>query len=246
MVRPSRWTRASISTSFSLTDFWKLMVRSRYGLEVFWRPGEGEAALSSDRAAAEWEPLAMRVGHGLHLADPLFGALCREPDIAGALAQLVAPPVKLIQSAVVYKQPRDQAVQFGAHQDAWYLATEPESLVLAFVPLDDSDLENGCLEVIPGSHRAPLTVRMHMTPSGFVATGRADRSMETRPTTPLPAQQGSVIFVHGRTFHASRPNGSHRPRRALIVHGMSAASRFAADCWIQEPEGGFAMVDARE
>jgi len=184
----------------------------------------------------------MRVGHGLHLADPVFAAFCREPAIAASLAQLVPPPVKLIQSTVVYKQPRDSLVQFGSHQDAWYLTTDPESLVLAFVPLDDTDVENGCLEVVPGSHHGPLTVRMHMTDAGFVPRGQADRRMETHPTTPLPAARGSIIFVHGRTFHASRPNGSQRPRRALIVHGMSASSRFAPDCWIQEPPDGFAVV----
>ena len=98
----------------------------------------------------------MRVGHGLHLADPEFGALCREPAIVSSLAQLVPRPVKLIQSAVVYKQPGDQLVQFGSHQDAWYLTTDPESLVLAFVPFDDTDGDNGCLEVVPGSHRVPF------------------------------------------------------------------------------------------
>ena len=226
-------------------DFWRLMARSRYGLECFWRPGEGEAALAAGREAPEWEPLVMRVGHGLHLVDDLFGALCRDATVAGSLAQLTAPPVKVIQSAVVYKQPRDQLVQFGSHQDAWYLTTEPESLVLAFVTLDDADLDNGCLEVLPGSHRAALARRMTMTDRGFVQTAEgppADRRLETHPTTPLPTERGTILFVHGRTFHASRPNGSERPRRALIVHAMSAASRFSSDCWIQEPPGGFEVV----
>lgn len=226
-------------------DFWKLMARSPHGVEVFFRPGEAEAALLARRPPEEFERLAMRIGHGLHLVDEEFASVCRDAAVGGALAQLVAPPLKLIQSAVVYKQPRDTVVQFGSHQDAWYLTTEPESLVLAFVPLDDTDVGNGCLEVLPGSHRAPLTRRMTLGPAGFKSESDAavaDRRLETLPTTPVPLARGDALYVHGRTFHASKPNGSDRPRRALIVHAMSAASRFAPGCWIEEPPGGFERI----
>lgn len=220
-------------------DFWKIMVRSKYAVEVFWNPSGGGPA---GRPVPEWERFAMRIGHGLHLEDPVFAAFCRAPRIVGAMRQLVEPPLKIIQSAVIYKQPRDGMVQFGPHQDAGYLTTEPESLVLAYVALDSTDRANGCLEVVPGSHRTGLAVRYEMTATGWKTHGRSDPELHREPTTPLPLGRGSVAFVHGRTYHASQLNRTDRPRRGLIVHAMSAGSRFSDGCWIQEPPGGFAIV----
>src|SRR5262249_22301981 len=107
--------------------FWALMARSRDTVEVFRdpaQPGVGEGA-------------TMRVGHALHAVDPGFAAFAAQPALRGRLRQIVGEPGWLIQSAVIYKQPRSDLVQFGMHQDAWYLTTEPESLALAFVALDD-------------------------------------------------------------------------------------------------------------
>ncbi len=206
--------------------FWELMTRSRGGLEVFWDPSRGSPGEGLEGAA-------MRVGHALHLADPAFEAFCADPTLRGGLRQIVGEPGVVLQSAVIYKQPRSELVQFGMHQDAWYLTTSPESLALAFIALDDMDAENGCLEVIPGSHRTGLAVALRMGPSGFVpAVGRAPRAPGRDRAVALPVEKGSVIFVHGRTYHGSEPNRSDGPRRALIVHAMSAGSRLAPTSWI--------------
>ncbi len=119
------------------------------------------------------------------------------------------------------------------HQDAWYLTTEPESLALAFIALDDMDPRNGCLEVIPGSHRGGLDVALRMGPGGFVpVTGRAPPAPTRERAVPLVMEKGSVVFVHGRAYHGSEPNRSDGPRRSLIVHAMSARSRLAPSSWI--------------
>jgi len=208
--------------------FWELMARSRGGLEVFWDPSRGSP--HTGLAAA-----TMRVGHALHAVDPTFGAFCAVPAIRSRLRQTVGEPGTVLQSAIIYKQPRSEAVQFGMHQDASYLTTEPESLALAFVALDDMTPRNGCLEVIPGSHRSGLEVTLTMGPTGFVPTTVRARGKRGRAdAVPLVVGRGAVIFVHGRTFHGSEPNRSDGPRRALILHAMSARSRLATTSWILE------------
>jgi phytanoyl-CoA hydroxylase len=213
--------------------------------------------------APVWESRAMRIGHGLHLVEPAFAAFCRSPAIAAPLrcfahvaAQLSAGAsphqaaraalestarARFVQSAVIYKQPRSDAVQFGFHRDSAYLPSEPESLVLAFVALDDTTLENGCLEVIPGTHTEPLGLRYRLDPEGFTALGREPRPAEDRRVS-LPVPRGSIVFAHGRTLHASAPNRSAGPRRALIVHAMSEGSHLAPDAWVRAPPGGFAEL----
>jgi len=206
--------------------FWDLMRRSRGGLEVFWDPSSGSPRDGLEAAT-------MRVGHALHAADPVFAAFCAAPAIRERFRQILGGPGAVLASAVIYKQPRSEIVQFGMHQDAWYLTTAPDSLALAFVALDDMSAENGCLEVIPGSHRDPVAVVLRMGPDGFVPTaGAMPRAPARERGVALPVEKGSVIFLDGRTYHGSEPNRSSRPRRALLLHGMGAGSTLAPTSWL--------------
>jgi phytanoyl-CoA hydroxylase len=215
-------------------EFWEILRRSQHDASVCWDTSRGPMP----GRAQDWEPFALRVGHGLHLVDELFGAIAQLPGIGGTLAELT-PEAVIAQSAVVYKQPHSDLVQFGAHQDAAYITTEPESLVLAFLALDDADAENGALQVAPGTHREPLHVTLKMEPDGFVpAHGKVPREQDYEPTL-LPMRRGSVAFVHGRAIHASGPNRADRPRRALIIHAISRSSKLAPTCWFQPPPEGF-------
>src|SRR5262249_61415429 len=80
--------------------------------------------------------------------------------------------------------------------------TEPESLVLAFVALDDTDRANGCLEVVPGSHRQGLKRVLRMTANGFEPVG-ASGNDDPRPRDLLRMGRGVVAHVLGRAQHAT-------------------------------------------
>lgn len=207
--------------------FWELMTRSRDRLEVFWDSSCGSPEEGLERKT-------MRIGHALHAVDPAFGAFCASPPLLERLQSLVGRDGRVVQSAIIYKQPRSEVVQFGMHQDASYLTTEPESLALAFVALDAMNAQNGCLEVIPGSHRSGLGVALRMGPRGFEpASGRrAPRPPSRERAVPLVIEQGDVVFLQGRAFHGSEANRSDTPRRALILHAMEASSRLAPTSWV--------------
>ena len=88
--------------------------------------------------------------------------------------------------------------------------------------LDDCDEDNGCLQVVPGSHVLPVLCPIE-----------ADRSVSfSVDTVPLPAgwhpepvimRAGDVLFFNGQLIHGSLPNQSEtRFRRALIGHYIDA------------------------
>jgi phytanoyl-CoA hydroxylase len=193
--------------------------------------------------AARWERAVMRVGHGLHTCDDLFAEAVRAPGLGGALGALVGGEPRVLESAVIYKQPESDAVQFGLHQDAWYLTTEPESLVLAFLALDDMDLESGCLEVVPGSHTRPRAARVAFGRDGM-RTVEGSVDVPDEPTVALPLELGDVVFVAGRALHASGPNRAKRPRRALVVHAFDARSRRLDNTWLRAPSDALFALPA--
>lgn len=128
-----------------------------------------------------------------------------------------------VQTMVYFKPPgaRGQA----PHQDNFYLRVEPGTCVAAWMALDACDEDNGCLWMVPGSHRLPL-----------LCTERADtRESFTDVTVPVPPHlprraiamgPGDVVFFHGSTIHGSASNRSpDRFRRALIAHYATGDAR---------------------
>ncbi|GAC1436103.1 MAG: phytanoyl-CoA dioxygenase family protein [Chloroflexota bacterium] len=114
------------------------------------------------------------------------------------------------------------------HQDNFYLRAQPGTCMAAWMALDRCDEENGCMQVVPGSHRWPL-----------LCTEKADTAVSfTDVTVPLPPGQrvdamrmnpGDVLFFNGSVVHGSFPNTSaDRFRRALIGHYISGAARQVA------------------
>jgi phytanoyl-CoA hydroxylase len=121
-----------------------------------------------------------------------------------------------VQTMLYFKPPgaRGQAL----HQDQFYLKAAPGTCVAAWMALDDCDEENGCMQVVPGSHDLPvLCTAMADTTQSFtdVTVPLAD-GMNPKPVT---MKAGDVLFFNGQLIHGSFPNtSSTRFRRALIGH----------------------------
>jgi phytanoyl-CoA hydroxylase len=104
------------------------------------------------------------------------------------------------------------------HQDQYYLRVNPGTCIAAWMALDPCDEANGCLQVVPGSHKWPV-----------LCTTKADTERSfTDVTVPIPEgtavapvimAPGDVLFFHGSLVHGSYPNTTaDRFRRALIGH----------------------------
>ena len=185
---------------------------------------------SGSRSAAATPPSARILAGREQGPQPLFPAtaLCTRalydlythPAITAVLRVIVGPEVTLHGISVIrVKLPEDSGTAIPWHQDSHYYNerkrgsfeanTEHMRVITTWVPLVDSNLDNGCLWVIPGSHRW-----------GFLAGARAatghvqiPEDVERRGTpTPLPMRPGDVVFLTNLTLHASKVNGTDRVR----------------------------------
>ena len=106
------------------------------------------------------------------------------------------------------------------HQDGgrfWGVDRAP--ILQIWTALDDAEAGGGCLEVIPGSHRAGLT-----TPEGGVVPVALLALAEERAIA-LPARAGEVLLLHNHLWHRSLAGTIGRQRRAFTVCYMSADTR---------------------
>jgi len=96
------------------------------------------------------------------------------------------------------------------------------AICTAMVLMDGATVENGCLEVAPGSHRAGLFERK--VTEGFGAFEMDETRFDVSRLTPLEGRAGDVIFFGSFLVHRSHPNRSDQDRRALLFSYQPAGN----------------------
>ncbi len=157
-----------------------------------------------------WDELSLR-----WMTDP------RTNEIITAISGGIEPYA--VQTMLYFKPAgaRGQAL----HQDQFYLRAQPGTCVAAWLALDDCDEENGCMQVVPGSHQWPLlcTIEADITQSFTDVTVPIPPGAEVKPCI---MKAGDVMFFHGLLVHGSYPNTSpDRFRRALIGHYLTGDAK---------------------
>lgn len=174
------------------------------------------------------EALASGVLVGLALRSRRFAEWVGDPRLVAPLQAIWGEAVEYLSDKVVYKS---DEVEFASpwHQDWWYWrGTNKISL---WVALDGATRENGCLLVLPGTHRAPLEPDRVTTREGFgLRCDPAARGIDVEPVAVELPRGGAVLFSD-LTLHASLPNRNGAPRRAWIPTYRNAAEPDLEYAW---------------
>ena len=157
--------------------------------------------------------------------DPVFLAHAQNERILDLVEALIGSDVKLFGSQTFMKPPG--GVEKPYHQDSAYFFIEPMALVTCWVALDDVTLENGCMWVVPGSHRLGVLDHSQAWQVGDRVDKRVPESAFAGHTeVPITMKAGSCSFHHSLILHKSNANHTQHPRRGAAVHYMSARSRW--------------------
>ncbi len=165
-------------------------------------------------------PKRVRNAFRLHLYNQKFLDAAKHPSLIDALTSLLGDHLRLYGSQVFAKPARVGTV-VPAHQDMPYWPFEPYELVSAWIALDDSTIENGCVRYAKGSHKLGM---LPHGPSGVVGNSLgllSDPRVAALEEQPVQVRRGSCILHHSLTVHRSEPNKSDKPRRGLIYVYMS-------------------------
>lgn len=107
------------------------------------------------------------------------------------------------------------------HQDGAYFEHKYQGPMAVLSYAVDTDLQNGALHVIPGSHR--LGVLKHIDTESHLGLDLTEWPWER--ALPVLGQAGDAIFFHVLTIHGSKPNWSPKPR-PVFIHRYRAANDF--------------------
>jgi ectoine hydroxylase-related dioxygenase (phytanoyl-CoA dioxygenase family) len=161
-----------------------------------------------------------KMGH-LAFYDEGFQNHARNPKILDIIESLLGPDIKLYQDQLFMKPPRIGSRQ-RYHQDmplGFYI--DPPDMVTCWVALTNSTIENGCVWMLPGTHKFGITEKSVW--AKYEQMSVEGRLPEERP---LEMKAGDCSFHHGLILHSSRPNLTNQRRRGYATHYVSAHCRY--------------------
>ena len=181
-----------------------------------------------------------KIGHAMHDLKPVFQRFSYRKDLYNIVKECGLNRPSIVQSQYIFKQPNIGA-KVNAHTDSTFIYTKPLSCVGAWIALEDATTENGCLCMIPGSHRDyPLQdqfVRNKAnTGTEFINTNEERVTWPEDQLIPLEVKKGALVLIHGEVIHASYANRSTRSRHAYIVHLVDQDGEWSSRNWLQRPD----------
>ena len=123
--------------------------------------------------------------------------------------------------AMFMNKPAGHGTMLPWHQDRWtHLDRDPQ--ITVWTALDPATMENGCVQVLPGTHKLGLVNPEH--PSGFVSEEQAGEILKDHKPVLLELEAGEAALLHNWLLHSSDTNRSNIARRAFSVCYMDAAT----------------------
>lgn len=146
-------------------------------------------------------------------AEPRLKHLCWHPSLVSVLTRLLGEPPALYANQALLKPPFIGSEK-PWHQDLAYFNVPPEATVVGvWVALDEATPENGCMHLVPGSHRGGP--RVHFKVRDWQL---CDRDVPLAECVAAPLPPGGILLFHGLLWHGTPPNRSPHTRRALQFH----------------------------
>jgi len=148
-----------------------------------------------------------------YLLDPVFKDICARTYGKKA-------PISLFR-AMFMNKPANKGTFLPWHQDRWTtLDRDPQ--ITVWTAIDPATIKNGCVQVIPKSHRHGLINPTH--PSGFLSKAQSAAICTPDRIVHVELEAGEVVLLHNYLLHASDVNRSSQSRRAFSVCYMEAAT----------------------
>jgi len=160
----------------------------------------------------------------LGLKSPLTSQMCRDERILTLIEDIVKPGIAIYSAKLFEKRPHDTQICHWHQDDAYYTQnSECACRMSAWIPLQDCDEKNGCVWVIPGSHRTGLKpANMIGDDTGHCELAFAHGTADIEGAIPVPMKAGTALLFHALLAHRSLGNHTSRPRRSFIVSYQDA------------------------
>ena len=144
--------------------------------------------------------------------------LATHPKILECIEDLIGPDILLLATHAFCKYgPQEKFVAW--HQDVTYWGLEPPEALTAWYAIDDSNRDNGCMQVIPGTHQGLREHGKSAREGNLLSVNQevVVSNDEEKYAVDFVLKAGEISIHHGTIIHGSLPNRSTRRRCGLTI-----------------------------
>jgi len=148
--------------------------------------------------------------------------IIRHPRILDAVEDILGPNLLCWGGGFFEKNAHDPRY-VSWHQDSYYYGLDPSETCTAWVAFTPSNLQSGCVRVLPGSHRGNRNLDFVNEPhkDNLLIRGQTIKNVDLDKTVPMILQPGEFSLHHEAIVHGSDPNNSDHRRIGLSIHYIS-------------------------
>ncbi|MBL6723487.1 MAG: phytanoyl-CoA dioxygenase family protein [Rubripirellula sp.] len=157
--------------------------------------------------------------------DPWFLTVARHPEILEMVGQVLGGDFALWNSSF-FAKPARVGTRTPWHQDGEYWPIRPLATCTVWIALDASTAANGCLRVIPGSHKTKQLAKHHHSDASNIALHlELDESeFDETKAVDIVLEPGEISLHDVYLYHGSEPNTSDHSRRGMTLRYMPTSS----------------------
>jgi hypothetical protein len=170
-----------------------------------------------------------------------FLDLAREPELVELISDAIGEDV-ILWGCQVFCKPGGDGLETPFHQDGHYWPIRPLATCTAWVALDPSKKENGCLKVVPGSHRdKKLFPHLREDREDLVLTNRIE-AFDESTAVEIELEPGQMSLHDIYMIHGATVNRSPLRRAGVAIRYMPGSSVFHRDLMQASTSSGY-LVD---
>jgi ectoine hydroxylase-related dioxygenase (phytanoyl-CoA dioxygenase family) len=177
------------------------------------------------------------VGHSTFLE------VAQHPDILDMVEQLIGPDI-ILWGCQAFCKPGGDGLEVPWHQDGQYWPIRPLATCTAWIAIDDSTVDNGCLRVLPGSHRDRAVFEHYVDSRENLTLTNAieSRHMAGYDKVDIELAAGQMSLHDVYMVHGSNQNLSPNRRAGLAIRYMPGSSHFDREL-LQPTDASGYLVD---
>ena len=174
-----------------------------------------------------------------HMISPILDKTCHNSKILDAVESIIGRNILICGTTIFIKNP-NQKDFVSFHQDAKYIGLEPHNWVTAWVAITDANEENGCMRMLPGSHKKKLKEhREKFDKDNLLTRGQTIENIIMDETIPIILKAGQMSLHHPTIVHGSGLNKSSHRRIGFVVQSYigSDVEQVLGKMYVQQARG---------
>ncbi len=179
----------------------------------------GDRVADTTKGRLDGDGLTSRLAIWHDLGNDVWTAVSTSPRIVNSIRILLGEEAAFFHGKIVFKDAHEGGA-WEWHQDYGYWYNQGFAfprMISASIALDPATIQNGCLQVLPGSHHLGRLDHGRVGDQTGIDKNRLDAVVPLFEPLHCEMNSGDALFFHCNLLHTSEANLSDRPRRSYII-----------------------------